>query len=87
MQNQAYFADMTVSDVFMALGGAAVVARSIGVTTEHAAGMARRGSVPVAYWPHLVAAARRRKLSWITYETLTHLHAAPGRVRKRQVTP
>jgi hypothetical protein len=78
---------MLVRDVFSALGGAAEVGRAIGVTTEHAAGMARRGSVPVVYWPQLVAAARRRKLSWVTFETLTHLHAAPDRIRRRQRTP
>ena len=75
---------MMISSVFSALGGAAEVGRTIGVTTEHAAGMARRGSIPVVYWPKLVAAARERRLSWITYETLTHLHAAPDRARKRK---
>lgn len=78
---------MMLANVFSALGGAAQVGRTLGVTTEHAAGMVRRGSIPVAYWPKLVVAAQKRGLSWITYETLTHLHASgrerpsPGRAR------
>ena len=65
----------TVAELFDAFDGPANVGRAIGVTTEHAAAMKRRQSIPVPYWPKLIAAARERRISGITYESLTYLHA------------
>ncbi len=65
----------TLAAIFSAFGGASKVGRAIGVSTEHAASMKRRNSIPVGYWPALVAAAQERQITDITYESLTHLHA------------
>jgi hypothetical protein len=65
--------------VFSAFGGPSKVGRAIGVSTEHAAAMKRRGSIPVGYWPDLISAARERQIPGITYESLTHLHVDPER--------
>jgi hypothetical protein len=51
------------------------IARDIGVTTEHAAGMKRRGSIPVDYWPSLVEGAKARHIDGVDYPTLVELHA------------
>jgi hypothetical protein len=65
----------TLPALFTAFGGPAKVGQAIGVSTEHAASMKRRNSIPVGYWPQLIAAARERRITGITYESLTHLHA------------
>jgi len=46
----------TIDDIFDLLGGPAVIGRLIGKSTEHAATMRRRGSIPVDYWPRLIDA-------------------------------
>jgi hypothetical protein len=52
------------------------VARDIGVTTEHAAGMKRRGSIPVDYWPALVDNAKHRKIRGVDYAALVQIHSS-----------
>lgn len=70
----------TVDDVFDAFEGKpSVLGRAIGISTEHAAAMRRRGSIPVRYWRKLVAAAGERGNSQITFEALAELHAEPIR--------
>lgn len=44
----------TVDDIYELLGGPAAVGRLIGKSTEHAATMRRRGSIPVEYWPDIL---------------------------------
>ena len=66
----------TLDAIFIAFGGPASVGRAIGVSTEHAASMKRRGSIPVDYWPALIRAANEREIHDITYESLTLLHAS-----------
>lgn len=56
-------------------------ARDIGVTTEHAASMKRRDSVPAAHWNEVIAGAERRGLDGITLELLADLAA-----RRKQTT-
>lgn len=65
----------TLDDLFERFGGAAKVGQAIGVSTEHAASMKRRKSIPVDYWPKLIGAARDRRISGVTPERLMHLHA------------
>jgi hypothetical protein len=65
----------TLDDIFAAFGGPSKVGQIISVSTEHAAGMKRRGSIPVDYWPALIAAARERRIYGVTYEALTLMHA------------
>ena len=71
----------TIAAVFDAFDGPAELGRAIGTTTEHAAGMRRRNSIPVTYWPKLIAAARERRISGITYESLTHMHVERAECR------
>lgn len=65
----------SVDEIFEAFGGPASVGRAIGKPTEHAGVMKARRSIPVAYWPALVSAARERGLNGITFEALALLHA------------
>jgi hypothetical protein len=46
-----------VGEIIDALGGSTAVARIIGKGPSTVSEMKRRGSVPVEYWPALVAAA------------------------------
>lgn len=65
----------TVSAIFERFDGPANVGRAIGKPTEHAAAMKRRGSIPVRYWPALMAAKPKGKA--ITYAELVAAHAPP----------
>jgi hypothetical protein len=64
----------TVSDLIEAYGGVAAFARVIGKSSSTASEMKRRGSVPVAYWPKLIASAGRLGIAGITAERLMWLH-------------
>lgn len=76
-----------IKTLFMAMGGPAAVGRVLGISTEHAAGMAKRQSIPLIYWPKLIAEARRRRLE-LTYESLAHMHIMVDRPRKsRRLRP
>ncbi len=66
----------TVAEITAAFGGPAELGRAIGVTTEHAAQMRRRNSVPVRYWPKLIEAAAGRGVGGLTYEALVKVHSA-----------
>lgn len=69
----------TVDDIFAELGGPAEVGRIIGKSTEHAASMKRRRSIPVDYWPPIIEAAREKDKP-ITYETLVAVHTSDFQV-------
>lgn len=45
----------TWDDVFAAFDGPTALGKAIGVSRQHAAVMRLRGSIPVSYWPQLVA--------------------------------
>lgn len=64
----------TLDEVFEALGGVAEVGRVIGKRTEHASVLKRRGSMPVRYWPSLIAAAGERGVP-LTYDQLVAIHS------------
>jgi hypothetical protein len=65
----------TLDDVFDAFGGPAAVGRVLGKSTEHAASMRRRGSIPVEYWPVLLSAAHKQNIDHLTYEALVLIHS------------
>lgn len=46
--------DRQLNKLFRDLGGAAVVGRILGISTEHAAAMKRRGSIPIEHWPTMI---------------------------------
>jgi hypothetical protein len=65
----------TFDDLFEKCGGPAQVGRMIGVPTEHATAMKRRGSIPAAYWPKLISSAAEGGIEGISYEALARLAA------------
>lgn len=65
----------SVGDIFDLLGGVAEVGRIIGKRAEHVGSMKARGSIPVVYWPDIIAAAKERGIDGITSESLTSVHA------------
>ena len=67
----------TVSDIFDVFGGPAELGRAIGVTTEHATTMRRRGSIPVRYWPTLLVEARDRHIALTEAEVIA-AHVEPA---------
>ncbi len=69
-----------IESFFQAFAGPANFGRAIGVSTEHAAQMRRRRSIPADYWPRLIEAARERGIDGITFESLAE--ARPARRRK-----
>ena len=66
----------SVEDIFVALGGTGAVARLLDVGHSTASEMRRRGSIPVRYWPRLVAVAAEREVKGITNDALVHMHAS-----------
>lgn len=66
----------TFEDVFSEFGGPASLARATGLTPVHAQTMKTRDSIPPAYWPQIVNAARQRGIEWITAEKLAEIAAA-----------
>lgn len=65
----------TVSTIFQSLGGPTKVARVLGVGFTTASEMKRRGSIPVKYWPKLVAACEAEGIETVTYERLVEIHS------------
>lgn len=70
-----------IKTLFIALGGPAAVGRVLGISTEHAAAMAKRQSIPLIYWPKLIAEARKRRLE-LTCESLVNMHLLVERPRQ-----
>jgi len=66
----------TLDEIFEAFGGPAAVGRALNKSTEHAASMRRRGSIPFEYWPTLLAEARKLDIQDLDYEQLVLIHAA-----------
>lgn len=62
--------------IFDAFGGPAAVGRIIGKPVEHTTLMRRRRSIPVAYWPLLIAHAEANQISDVNYAALVAAHAA-----------
>jgi hypothetical protein len=65
----------SVADIYAVWPSDADLARDIGVPYPTAAAWKQRGSIPVAYWRALLAAARKRGHREITANLLVDLHA------------
>jgi len=65
----------TVAQVMGLWATDAEFARDIGIKPSHAQTMKVRGSIPVDYWPDIIAAAERRGLAGVTADTLMRIHA------------
>ena len=75
----------SVAGIFDAFDGPAAVGRAIGVTTEHAASMRRRGSIPVGYWPDLLSEGGKHEPPIVTHQDLIEAHASRRPVRRHPV--
>jgi hypothetical protein len=64
----------SVSTIFETLGGPTRVARILDVGFSTASEMKRRGSIPVKYWPQLVAACESQGIEGINYQRLVEIH-------------
>lgn len=64
----------SLKDLVDEFGGTTAFAASIQVNVSTASEMKRRGSVPVRYWPLLIAAAGERGLP-LTYDQLVAIHS------------
>ncbi len=53
----------------------ATLARDLNVTTEHAAQFKRRNSIPVRYWPDLLAACKTHGIKGVDYKLLVAIHS------------
>ncbi|NPU69972.1 hypothetical protein HL667_33625 [Bradyrhizobium sp. 83012] len=72
----------TTDDVFERFGGPASFARAFRIRPSTASEMKRRRSISVDLWPEVVEAASGRGIDWLTYETLTKMHAKPDRIAR-----
>ncbi|HEV2557281.1 MAG TPA: hypothetical protein VGU45_01520 [Microvirga sp.] len=75
-----------MDDIFTAFKGNAELARAIGVTTEHAGVMKRRGSIPVAYWSRLLSAAEAKDIKGLDPLVLVKVHATTRASRSSRIT-
>lgn len=60
----------TLDDLVARWPTAAEFARDIGVKPNHLQTMLVRRSLPTDYWEHAIAAAKRRRISGVTWGTL-----------------
>lgn len=69
----------SLDSLYRAFGGPAQVGRAISVSTEHAASMRRRGSIPNVYWQALLSAAKEKGIEGVTLEVLWRIAWRPRR--------
>ena len=58
------------TDIIQAFGGPTKMAQAIEIPPGHAQTMKNRNSIPAAYWPAIVRAARERRIRGVTHEAL-----------------
>lgn len=71
----------TVAHIIAELGGPTIVGRACGFASNQGArgsDMLRRGSIPVRYWPMLLAWSERNGNAKLTYKDLVEAHAHRG---------
>lgn len=69
----------SVDQIFEKFGGPTALGRLIGVKPSAASEMRRRASIPVDYWPRLVASAKKQRID-LNYAKLVSIHAHKSRV-------
>jgi len=74
----------TFDDLFECWSRQCHLSADFGVTPQHLRMMRVRRSIPVRFWPRLVAAAARRGIAGLDYELLVRLHVQE---RLRRPTP
>jgi hypothetical protein len=68
----------TFDDLFERWGRPRHLSTDLGVTPQHLRMMRVRRSIPVRFWPRLVAGAARRGIAGLDYELLVRLHVPEG---------
>jgi hypothetical protein len=68
----------TFDDLFERWGRQRHLSADLGVTPQHLRMMRVRRSIPVRFWPRLVAGAARRGIAGLDYELLVRLHVPEG---------
>ena len=63
----------TISSIFDRFGGVTATAAVLGVNASTASEMKRRGSIPIKYWPELIAEAKYRRFK-LTNDMLVSVH-------------
>lgn len=63
----------TIEEIFIAMGGTGAFAKAIGVKHSTASEIRRRKSIPVRYWPALIASADLMDVS-IDNDLLVRVH-------------
>lgn len=66
---------MQVNELIDLLGGTTAFSRIIGKGVSTASEMKRNRSIPVEYWPRVIAAARAQGVQEVTAEFLMKMHA------------
>jgi len=64
----------TFDDLFTRWPRQGHLSADLGVSPQHLRMMRLRGSIPVRFWPRMVAAAARRGIAGLDYELLVRLH-------------
>ena len=62
---------LNVRDIFDHWPSRAALADDIGVTPQAITNMIARNSIPSRYWQRIIAAAARRSISGVTFESLS----------------
>jgi hypothetical protein len=66
---------MTVKEFLTQWRGWEEAGRDIGIPGDHVRVMALRQSIPVKYWPKLIASAKRRRIRGVNAKLLMELHS------------
>ena len=64
----------TFDDLFTRWPRQGHLSADLGVSPQHLRMMRVRGSIPVRFWPRMVAAAARRGIAGLDYALLVRLH-------------
>ena len=64
----------SISELFDKIGGPFQMAKISGAGAAAAAKWKERQSIPVRYWPPIVAHCREKRISGVTYEILVQMH-------------
>jgi len=74
----------TISKIFDRFGGVTATAAVLGVNASTASEMKRRESIPVKYWPTLIAEAKFRRIK-LTNDILVSVHLPSSKAKSETI--
>jgi hypothetical protein len=77
----------SIADMIEKFGGNTSFAEVLGKRPSTVSEMKRRGSVPVEYWPRIVAAAQQLGMQGLSYEALVQMHVSHTAARVSSTPP